>query len=464
MFSDWSLPKNMAIYATRRKKLINAIKQEYADACGAIVLFGGFENDRTVFRQESSFYYLTGMQEPGCVLYVDFDGVSTLYIPNYTEKRSKWMVSAIEPTSECAQKLGVDNIELLGSPCAGYQLNPFFVKDCYNALIERLKKITISGEKLFTLAPQHAHNYIEQHVVLDRLKGFMPKLSSCVVDIASIVAQLRRCKDEHEIEQLYKAIEVTSVAHEAAAQTIADGVLESEVQASLEAIMTMSGARVAFPSIVASGKNGTILHYIQNNGPIKKGELVVVDIGASHEYYCADLTRTYPVSGKFTKRQRELYNMVLDTQEYIAEIAKPGLWLSNKEKPEESLHHLAKKFLAKKGYDQYFTHGIGHFLGLDVHDVGDYTRPLCEGDVITIEPGLYIPEENIGIRIEDNYWIVKGGAVCLSDDLPKKTDDIEKFMQETPDVPLKDNPEVENALKEFAQIFKKLDGSGEIEH
>jgi len=175
------------------------------------------------------------------------------------------------------------------------------------------------------------------------------------------------------------------------------------------------------------------LHYTVNDDEMKDGDLVVVDIGAEYDYYCADLTRTYPVSGTFTKRQRELYNIVLETQKYIASIAKPGYWLKNNNELDKSLHHLAVKYLAERGYDQYFTHGIGHYLGLDVHDVGDYSTPLQEGDVITIEPGVYIPEEQIGIRIEDDYWIVDDGVVCLSEALPKHPDEIEAMVQQTLD-------------------------------
>jgi Xaa-Pro aminopeptidase len=172
-----------------------------------------------------------------------------------------------------------------------------------------------------------------------------------------------------------------------------------------------------------------VLHYNQNSGMVKNGDLVVVDIGAELDNYCADLTRTYPVSGAFSKRQKELYNIVLATQEHIASLAKPGMWLKNRDKADKSLHHLAVKFLATRGYDKYFPHGIGHYLGLDVHDVGDYDVPLHEGDVITIEPGIYIAAENIGIRIEDNYWITKDGAICLSENLPKDAEDIEALMQ-----------------------------------
>lgn len=184
-----------------------------------------------------------------------------------------------------------------------------------------------------------------------------------------------------------------------------------------------------FPIIVGSGSNSTVLHYTENNNVLEKDDVVVVDIGARYEHYCGDITRTYPVSGKFTKRQKEIYNLVLAVQRYIEGIAKPGMWLSNKEHEDASLHHLAKKFLHEHGgYDSYFVHSLGHYLGLDAHDAGDYTQPLQSGDVITLEPGIYLKEEALGIRIEDNYWIVEDGNVCLSDQLPKDAEQIEELI------------------------------------
>jgi Xaa-Pro aminopeptidase len=219
------------------------------------------------------------------------------------------------------------------------------------------------------------------------------------------------------------------MGHESVFQTLAIDKIENEIQAGIEYVFIASGADLAFPCIVGSGKNSTILHYMANNKKINQGDLVLVDIGAQFDHYCGDITRTYPVSGKFTKRQREIYDIVLETQEYIENIARPGLWLSNKDKPQESLNHLAKEFMKEKGYEKYFLHGIGHFVGLDVHDVGDSLEPLKPGDVITIEPGIYIAEENIGVRIEDNYWIVEDGIVCLSEQLPKDADEIEKLLK-----------------------------------
>lgn len=417
------------LYVERRKTLIEACKKE--GKTGLIALFGGFERECSVFRQESSFYYLTGLTEPGLVMVLDLRNErSALYVPNCGAEREKWVLSPINLTPDNASKVGFDAIEYLGAQCAGYQFHPFFTRTEYEYLLSKFQECIDAKTSILTLAPDNASSYIDQRLLLERLKSFVPGIEKSIVDISPLVARMRRKKSMPEIELLYRAIEITAMAQEVAAQTINVGVPECEVQASLEYIFIGSGARPSFPSIVATGKNGTILHYTLNNDLLSEGELVVVDIGADYEYYCADITRTYPVSGTFTKRQRELYTLVLETQEYIASIAQPGFWLSNRDNPEKSLNHLAKKYLDERGYGNYFPHGIGHFLGLDVHDVGDSKEPLQAGDVITIEPGIYIPEEKIGIRIEDDYWIVEDGAVCLSDQIPKIINEIESLMRE----------------------------------
>lgn len=425
-------PIDYTVYDVRRKDLINTIKKENGQIKnGVVVLFAGFERDCQAFTQEHTFYYFTGISEPGVVLVFDLNRGSTLYVPNCFQERVKWMDSPIELIQKNASILKLDEITYLGESGSGYTLHPFFSPTEYMHLIKRLQNITKQKGSIFTLIPDNAHEYVEQRFVVERLRTLVPDIGEVIIDISPIVSHMRRKKDTGEIEQLYKAIEITGLAHEAAAHAMRNGITEREVQASLEYIMIGSGSHTAFPSIVASGKNATTLHYITNNGTLLNGDLVVIDIGATYNYYCADLTRTYPVSGTFNERQRELYNLVLETQEYIASIAKPGYWLKYADQPEKSLHHLAVVFLKERGYDQYFTHGIGHFLGLDVHDVGDYSVSLQEGDVITIEPGIYIPEEGIGIRIEDNYWVVKDGVECLSENLPKSAEEIELMVQQS---------------------------------
>jgi Xaa-Pro aminopeptidase len=417
-------------YAQRRQELLQKIKEQHPEKKGIVLLLAGIEHSKAVFRQESSFYYLTGLTEPGNALVMNLDGGTTLYVPNFGAQRAKWVSAAVDLIPDNASLIEVDSIQPLGDLCAGYQFHPFFPKAEYQYLLNLLAKTIVAGESIFTLYPAHPYAFLEQRLLLKHMADFVPGILEAVVNISPLVAEQRRKKDQHEIEMLYKAIGITGMAQEAAASVMNPAVSECEVQAALEYMFTGSCARAAFPSIVAGGKNGTILHYHDNNQPLKKGDLVVVDIGAESNYYCADITRTYPVSGKFSKRQQELYELVLETQTYIADLAQPGYWLSYKEQPEKSLHHLAVKFLETRGYGKYFTHGIGHFLGLDVHDVGDYSKPLQPGDVITIEPGIYIPEEGIGIRIEDDYWIVEDGAVCLSEDIPKDMAAIEKMVQE----------------------------------
>ncbi len=421
---------NFSVFKERRNALITLVKNKYVGIKGHILLFANFEQETISFRQEPSFYYLTGITEPATALTLDIvTGKVTLFVPNFGKERAKWVEGALEPSEHKAQELCVDSIEYLGEPCQGYQCHPFFSQNQYSHLIQSIQEWLGDDQKLFVFNPESSYGYVDQRFVLQRIEKLLPALSIALIDIANLVAQLRRKKTNYELELLYKAIDITSDAHETAARLIKPNAIEYEVQAGIEYTFISSGGTIAFPSIVGSGKNSTVLHYNANNGTLKSGDLVVVDIGAQFNYYCADITRTYPVSGAFTKRQRELYDLVLETQEYIASIAKPGMWLSNKEHEDESLNHLAKKFLHEKGYGHYFIHGIGHYLGLDVHDVGSYAEPLAAGDVFTIEPGIYIPEESLGIRIEDDYWVIDDGVVCLSENLPKTADDIEAMMK-----------------------------------
>ena len=418
------------LYKERRKNLITLLKQHHAPS-GSVLLFAGFENHKEKFLQESSFFYFTGLTEPALAMVLDVHSeTTTLYIPAFKGVRSQWVSGAIALDSD-PQSVGCDAIVALGDAVSGYSLQPYSTMDAYKNLIERVQ---LTDGPLFTLCPIDDSQYVMQRLLLSRVCTQAPTIIAKIKDISPLVAQMRRSKDMTEIEFLQQAVEVTAMAQESAMEAITDEINEAEVQAALEYVITASQATRSFPSIVGSGKNSVVLHYQNNNDIMRNGDLVVVDIGAQVEGYCADITRTYPVSGKFTKRQKEIYNLVLGTQQHIADLAAPGYWISNEKEPEKSLHHLAKQYLKDHGgYDVYFPHGIGHFLGLDVHDVGNSKEPLREGDVITIEPGIYITEENIGIRIEDNYWIVKGGAVCLSEDIPKTVEDIEYAMSKDAD-------------------------------
>ncbi|HBY05587.1 MAG: Xaa-Pro aminopeptidase [candidate division TM6 bacterium GW2011_GWE2_42_60] len=381
-----------------------------------ILLWGAFEDPRCRFYQESSFFYFTGLSEPGLVCLIMPEGKSILFTPSYAQSRALWLGTSGEYNAE---HLGFDEVCALGNPGTGYRLESSGPLGQWSGLIEKIRALLTSSSKIGVLSDT---------MFLWRLCQHIPHLEAAIFDISSVVAELRRCKDAHEMEALFRAGEETVLAQEAAALAIISGESESGVRASVEYTFIQRGVECAFPSIVAGGRRATILHYANAEHELKKDELVIVDIGASYGHYCGDVTRTYPVSGLFSPRHRAVYEIVLKAQEAAAESARPGYYIKNNADPEHSLHHIATAVLKEAGLDQFFTHGIGHFLGLDVHDVGDATQPLQIGDVITIEPGVYLPNENFGIRIEDDYWVVKNGVVSLTDHLPKTVSGIESFM------------------------------------
>ncbi|MGB8468242.1 MAG: aminopeptidase P N-terminal domain-containing protein [Candidatus Babeliales bacterium] len=420
-----------AVYQERRNQLKNAIIASNNNSSdGLIVLCASFEREHESFRQDGTFYYLTGIREPGVIMTVDLaTETTTVYVPQFTKPRSQWMAGVLAPDESQEATNGVDTIAYLGSAQPGYTISLLAPREAYSHLLQDLQIQVQAGKKLYTVRPVSTATAIDQQLLINKLTIFVPALESAWIDISGVIGELRRSKSAYELESMQEAIRITMMGQLQAVRFIEHHATEMEVHGAIEGEFMRAGARAAFPSIVASGPHSTILHYHDHMRTMEDGDLVVVDVGAIFNGYCADLTRTYPVSGIFTDRQKEVYEIVLQTQEYIASIAKPGYWLSNAKVPEKSLYHLACAFLKEKGgYDQYFFHGIGHYLGLDVHDVGDYNQPLAVNDVITIEPGIYIAAEQLGIRIEDNYRVTQDGVECLSEALPKTVEELEAFV------------------------------------
>ena len=306
----------------------------------------------------------------------------------------------------------------LGQPDNSYSLSLYAAQKSYEQLCKDLQLYSAQGCVWYGCTEQ-AIAYSVQREFLYKIFQWIDFSFPAIVDCSKYISQLRRIKGAAEIAAIKQAIVITKAAHEAAADVCNPGVTEAQVKAALEAVMIEHGVGPAFPSIVATGIHGTILHYTGSRGILQHGELLVVDIGAFYNQYAADITRTYTVSGTRTRRQNDIYNRVFAVQEEIAAKVRPGVWLRNSKYPDQSLQHIAVALFKKQQLDQYFMHGIGHYLGLDVHDVGSYEEPLQPGDVITIEPGLYIRSEAIGIRIEDNYLITDSGVECLSKDITK---------------------------------------------
>lgn len=260
---------------------------------------------------------------------------------------------------------------------------------------------------------------------------------------ATIMKELRAVKTKEEVQVIQKAIDITEVAFRRLLQFIQPGVKEYEIEAEIyHSFLSQRATGVAYHSIIASGDNARTLHYTSNNNICKDGELILMDFGAEYGGYCADLTRTVPVNGKFTKRQKEVYNACLHLHDYAKSILKPGISILNytDKVGEEATKQFLKIGLISKSdvknedadnraYRKYLYHGISHHLGIDVHDLGTRTAPITAGMVFTVEPGIYIKEEKMGVRIENNIWITKTGHQDLMKNMPIKADEIEALMR-----------------------------------
>jgi len=412
-------------YAKRRQ----ALMQKVTD--GVVVLIGALEEDLGEvgrFRQKNDFMYLTGVETPAVYLMLVPAGLipgkpasETLFIPPRNPIRERWTGVQLGPGPEAEKTFGVQ--EVAGSDKLKDRLNELLSSPAFKG------ENSAAKARLYTIVSKGPTAEIERETYfVERIRKSHPHVQ--IADVSPIVAELRKVKSPFEIALLQKAIDITGESQREAARTIRPGAFEYEAQAAIEAAFTRNGAeRPGFPSIIGSGTYSTILHYNTNRKKIEAGDLVVVDIGAEYSYYTADITRTFPASARFTPRQREIYQLVLDAQRAAEKAFTPG------ESTLAALHRAAAAAMKasplrdKQGntLEKYFIHGSSHWLGMDVHDVGGYSN-LPVGAVFTIEPGIYIPEEKLGVRIEDDYLVTATGLVKLSRAIPSEADEIERLM------------------------------------
>ncbi len=260
---------------------------------------------------------------------------------------------------------------------------------------------------------------------------------------ARIMKELRAIKTKEEVDVVREAVSITDKAFRRVMGFIKPGVMEHEIEAEItHEFLRNRATGHAYGCIIASGDRARVLHYVENNSECKDGELILMDFGAEYGNYCADMTRTIPVNGKFTKRQKEVYNAVLDAHNYGKKLLKPGLVFTdyvtkmNQEMEKQILklglitkNDIKNQDPADPAYRKYFYHGVTHHLGIDVHDLGTRTEAVKEGMLFTVEPGIYIEEEQMGIRIENNIWITKTGNVDLFKGIPITVEEIESFMK-----------------------------------
>jgi len=359
------------------------------------------------FRQDDYFFYLTGVETPDAWLVLASDGsarTAVLFLPPAHPMAARWTGVQLGPGPLAAELTGIPEVR---------ELDPASFSDSLAAWW--------GGGTLYTvLSPRRP----------PRLGDAWAARGWQVADVRPMLDSMRLVKDEIGIAALRAAGAITAEGIAAGMLATRPGMFEYQLEAVIEHTFRDRGAdRLGFPSIVGSGPNSTVLHYDVNRRRMASGDLVVVDVGAEFAYHTADVTRTFPVDGRFTERQRELYDLVLGAQQAIVDAVRPGATIAE-------LNGVARRYLAEHGgalcgegdCSRYLVHGISHWLGMRVHDVGDVRTPLAAGMVLTVEPGLYLPEEEIGIRIEDDVLVTEDGAEVLTRGVVKTAAEIEALM------------------------------------
>jgi Xaa-Pro aminopeptidase len=401
-------------------------------AGGVVVLFAPLASRDAVysFRQDDNFYYLSGMTEPGMALLIapaveakeDSPArayTEILFLPPHNLRLEKFT----------GPKLGAENPE-------ASKITGFDHVDEMGKLPDEVSKVLAGGGRpvIYTdvASPgEETSASTEPLTFLERTNAFL-----FFQDVKPMLASLRTTKDPGEAALIRKAVDASVAAHLAAMKAVKPNVPEFEVAALLQYEWGKRGCeRPSYSPIVGSGHNSTVLHYSENSNRMKLGDVVVIDAAGEYSMYAADITRTLPVNGHFTARQKEIYDIVLGAQEAAMAAFQSGKSMLFGES-EASLNKVAKDYIKSHGkdlhgqpLDQYFIHGLGHYIGLNVHDAGDYKVPLGPGVAFTIEPGIYIPEESLGVRIEDDYYVdADGKLIKLSAALPSRSADVEKEM------------------------------------
>jgi len=419
----WEREPN-SVFAERRAKLIAAV--------GApVVIFGytGHEeaNPSYLFMQEENFYYLTGHNEEGAALLLVPESAAQkgwtgsreiLYLPPRDPAQEKWNGPRMGPDDPgIKEKTGFADVEL------------------FTKLHETLANLSRDFPEIYTELPgPHDEGFPHAANWSNWVKGAVSHIT--LKDVSPAVDSLRDIKSSGELALIQKAIDPSIDAHLAAMKMMHSGLSEYQVAAKMVEIHAEAGCETeAYAPIVGSGINSTVLHYNKLDRKIDSGEVVLLDVAGQYSGYAADITRTIPADGKFTPRQREIYEIVLGAQNAALAALKPGMTMGGQ--GSNSLQKIAMDYIDSHGKDKegrtlgrYYIHGLSHHIGLNVHDPGATSRPLEPGMVITVEPGIYIPEENIGVRIEDDVLITPTGYKLLTARLPRSPDEIEKIMAE----------------------------------
>jgi len=411
----------------------HARREALAKKVGSVVvLFAPMEaegpNDLYGFRQEDNFYYLSGLTEPGVALLIApateakadapaHSYTEILFLPPRNLKQERWTGPKLGPENSDASKItGFDRVE-----------------DMARLPEEVMKSLPGASPVVYTDVPARGQSSASTEPL-----SFLKSVNSFLgfQDVKPMIASLRTFKDAGEAALIRKAVDASVAAHFAALKAVKPNTTEREISALMQYEWGKRGCeRPAYAPIVGSGFYSTVLHYSDDSSQMKSGDVVVIDAAGEYSMYASDITRTLPVNAHFSARQREIYDIVLGAQQAAEAAFKSGKSTMRRDAP-DSLYKVAYDYINSHGKDlhgdalgKYFIHGLGHPVGLNVHDATDPAVPLGPGQVFTIEPGIYIPEENLGVRIEDDYYVDEGGKLIkLSAALPSRAEDVEKAM------------------------------------
>lgn len=397
---------DLEVFKARRAALMESLDGRVAVLYGAEAHHSG--PTEALFIQESNFYYLTGISEPGAALIIAPGAKphqEILYLQPRDPDIENWN-GRRSPLGEALQKAtGFDKVHRIGR--LGRDLS---------VLMQKTKKAAFLGPVVSASS--------DVPPSLKMLRNAQERVpGTSLENLADLIPEMRRIKTPYEIERIQKAVDVTGKGLVAAMQSVRPGMQEFQLQSIVDHTYEMEGAQfLGFSTILAWGPNTTVLHYTKNNQHIQDSGLVLIDTGAAWQHYSADVTRTIPVSGRFSKREKELYELVLRAADEATKQVRVGA------NYHDDVNMTAKNIIDEAGYSEYWIHDTGHFVGLDVHDAGNYDLPLKAGVVVTVEPGIYLPQEGIGIRIEDVVLVTEDGPVVLSRHIPRTVEEIESTM------------------------------------
>ena len=429
------------MHKRKREALMQRIKGGVAIFPSAPPVMRNYDTEHK-YRQDSNFYYLTGFEEPGAVCVI---------APDHPEHQYVLFVRPRDPKRETwtGRRAGVDGAKAHFGADEAYPIEEFDEK--ISGYLEKAEVLYYSFESDEAFN-QKIINIFKRANRL-RLRG--GKGPNTLTDSMEILAEMRLIKDGEELKRVRRAAEVSVEAHIAAMKVVRPGMYEYELEALIDSIFRHNDGYAAFPTIVASGVNATILHYTTNDCQIQDGDLLLIDAGCEYKYYNGDITRTFPANGKFTEPQREIYQLVLDVELAIIEAIRPGVSIGepNKKAVELLTEEMLKfgllegekeKLIEEKGYKKFYMHRVGHMIGIDVHDInkikdGEEHKTFQPGMVTTVEPGLYIPVDSenvdpkylgIGVRIEDDILVTESGCEVLTAQVPKTIEEIEQLMNQ----------------------------------